>query len=48
MKKIVIFGATGNTGLCSLEHAVQKGIFKIIILYRFPDLYTNYQRKSRS
>lgn len=26
MKKIVIFGATGNTGLCSLEHAVEKGL----------------------
>lgn len=25
MKKIAIFGATGNTGLCSLEHAVKKG-----------------------
>ena len=27
MKKVVIFGATGNTGLCALEHAVKKGIF---------------------
>ncbi|OXU25206.1 hypothetical protein TSAR_007619 [Trichomalopsis sarcophagae] len=25
MKKIVIFGGTGNTGLCSLEHAVKSG-----------------------
>ncbi|CAB0029070.1 unnamed protein product [Trichogramma brassicae] len=25
MKKIVIFGATGNTGLCSLEYAVKEG-----------------------
>lgn len=26
MKKIVIFGATGNTGLCALEQAVKKGL----------------------
>ncbi|XP_033217892.1 flavin reductase (NADPH) [Belonocnema kinseyi] len=26
MKKVVIFGATGNTGLCALEHAVGKGL----------------------
>jgi len=26
MKKIVIFGATGMTGLCSLEHAVKAGL----------------------
>ncbi|XP_051159444.1 flavin reductase (NADPH) [Leptopilina boulardi] len=26
MKKIVIFGATGNTGQCSLDYAVQKGL----------------------
>ncbi|XP_011496227.1 PREDICTED: flavin reductase (NADPH) [Ceratosolen solmsi marchali] len=25
MKKIVVFGATGNTGLCSLEYAVKSG-----------------------
>lgn len=24
-KRIVIFGATGNTGLCVLNHAVEKG-----------------------
>ncbi|XP_063986003.1 flavin reductase (NADPH) [Diachasmimorpha longicaudata] len=26
MKKIVIFGSTGMTGLCALEHAVKKGL----------------------
>ncbi|XP_012272128.1 flavin reductase (NADPH) isoform X2 [Orussus abietinus] len=26
MKKIVIFGATGNTGLCALYYAVKKGL----------------------
>ncbi|XP_031825624.1 flavin reductase (NADPH) [Nomia melanderi] len=26
MDRIVIFGATGNTGLCALNHAVQKGL----------------------
>lgn len=33
MMKIVIFGATGNTGLCSLEHAVQKGL-KVSVFVR--------------
>ncbi|XP_066587211.1 flavin reductase (NADPH) [Prorops nasuta] len=25
MKKVVIFGATGNTGLCTVNHALEKG-----------------------
>ena len=25
MSKIIIFGATGNTGLCSLRHAIETG-----------------------
>ncbi|XP_015601748.1 flavin reductase (NADPH) [Cephus cinctus] len=26
MKKVVIFGSTGNTGLCALQHAFKKGL----------------------
>lgn len=33
IKKIVIFGATGNTGLCSLQSAIELGRIIFFLLF---------------
>lgn len=37
MNRIVIFGATGNTGLCALNSAVNKG--KMLFIFYFINVY---------
>lgn len=41
MNRIVIFGATGNTGLCALNSAVNKGVYLVFTIY-IKDLFNSF------